>query len=93
MLESPDDETRRYPLFVGEPADVLASECAIGYESPPSRLGHQELRRPIVRPGLHIIPAAIGPVNENVLFTVKEDMRGLVEQAEPEVGRPSCGVR
>ena len=43
------------------------------------------MRSPIVRIGLQVITVAVLPVNVYVLFVVKKNMRGLVEQAEPEV--------
>ena len=85
MLKSPDDDTRCYALFISETAYGRTPVYALRDESPPVGPGNQKIRSPVVRLGLKVVPAGVGFVNEYVLLAMKEDMRGLVEQAEPEV--------
>ena len=85
MLQSADDDTGRYPLLSGETLDVMATVRAESNETLPGRLGYQEPRRPTVRFGLNFIHVVFTPVNEHILLAMKKDMRGFMEQTEPEV--------
>ena len=90
MLKSAYDDSRRYFLVLGEPADVHATIRTSLDKSLPVRQGYQELRSPVVGLGLKVIIHAVGFINEHVLFAVQEDVRGFVKQTEPQV--VSCFV-
>ena len=88
MLKSADNDTGRYPLFGGKISDGVVVAVVFGVEKAlPSRLGNQEVRRPFVCLCFCRVPVITTFVCINVytLFTMQKDVRGFMEQAEPDL--------
>ena len=88
MLESADDDPRRYPLFGGEAADgFLAAVGVGGEEALPSRLGNQEVCCPFICLCFCLVPivTVLVCINVYTFFAVQKDVCGFMEQTEPDL--------
>ena len=86
MLKHADDDAGRDSLPFGERPNRKLAARRRGDELFPLAPGNQGPRRPLVRLLLFKVgPAAVQLIDENTLLAVKQDVRGFVEEAEPEV--------
>ena len=85
MLEHPDDDTRRDPLFIREGADVRLASRGTRDKLLPGVARNERVSSPLICLGLVIGSSAIGPVNKDALLAVKQKVCRLVKQAEPEM--------